>query len=75
MTSPGFNSWQNQQNADRQAVDALHRARRSAADSARLSRGRSPAGCAANLIALVIVIAVVVAAAPFALDIIRHVGF
>ncbi|MQY25491.1 hypothetical protein [Nocardia aurantia] len=71
MTNPG---WQNQQNANRQAMDALHRARRTADDSARLARGGSPGGCAITLIALVIVIVIAVIAAPIALDIIRHTG-
>ncbi|ATL69173.1 hypothetical protein [Nocardia terpenica] len=74
MTSPGFNSWQNQNNAARQAMDALHRARRSTEDAARLSRGSSPSGCAPTLITLTVVAAAVVAR-TVAIDIIRHTSF
>lgn len=74
MTNPG--SWQIQQNASQNAASAASWARQSTEDSARLARRSRGSGFGiGNLIALVIVIAVVVLAAPFVLAIVAHVSF
>ncbi|WP_157254551.1 hypothetical protein [Nonomuraea typhae] len=75
MTTPGLSSWQAQHNANQNAASAAERARQAAqysGDAARRSGGSSGVG---NVIALLIVVAVLVLAGPFVLAILAQVGF
>ncbi|MEV6156853.1 hypothetical protein AB0L53_41565 [Nonomuraea sp. NPDC052129] len=62
-----------QQNANQNAARAAQWARRSTQDSARLARRSGRSSFVGNVIALLIVIAVLVVAAPFVLEIIARV--
>ncbi|BDT90348.1 MULTISPECIES: hypothetical protein [Nocardia] len=76
MTNPGFSSWQAQQNASRNAARHTDWARQSTADAHRLSRraARSSGWRVGNILAALLVLAILVVAAPFVLAVLAHVG-
>lgn len=76
MTNPGFSSWQASQNANRNVARHMDWARQSTADAHRLSRrySASRGWRIANVIAALVVIGVLMVAAPFVLAILGTVG-
>jgi hypothetical protein len=67
-------SWQATQNANRAAYDAARRVSQAESDSRRLARGRGPASVLGNVIALLIVLAILALAASFVVGIIADFG-
>jgi hypothetical protein len=77
MTNPGFSSWQTQQNASQNVARHTNWARQSTADAHRLSRRTSGSSgrLVANMLAALLVLAILAVAAPFVLAVLGHVGF
>lgn len=77
MTNPGFSSWQAQQNASRNVARHTDWARQSTTDAHRRSQrtSGSSGGRVTNVLAALLVLAILVVTAPFVLAVLAHVGF